>query len=88
VKYRLGSQSDGVGDDGGVLADSVEEGRLASREEMRPDELVARLINTCGVSPALDAPGCLQNARRTSRVRLRFSPCQMTPMTRRHAHTI
>jgi hypothetical protein len=28
--------------------------------------LVARRRNTGGVSPALDAPGCVQNARRSS----------------------
>lgn len=49
--------------------------------------MVCRPTND-GVSPALDDPGCVQNARRSYRLRQRLSPCQLTSMTRRHAHPI
>jgi hypothetical protein len=57
-------------------------------DQVAADDLVARRRNTDGVSPALDAPGCVQNARRSFRLRLRFSPGQRSPMTRRHPRPI
>jgi hypothetical protein len=57
-------------------------------KSMRAATVVARLINTCGVSPALDAPGCVEVLAAAPRARRAPSSCQMTPMARRHAHTI
>ena len=53
---------------------------FGSRHSDLGSPLVARRKNTCGVSPALDTPGCVENARCRPRLRLRFSPCQMAPM--------
>src|SRR5918994_2044017 len=39
---------------------------LCSSVTVFQPSFVARSINTCGVSPAHDAPGCVENARRTS----------------------
>ena len=56
-------------------------------KSMRAATVVARLINTCGVSPALDAPGCVEVLAAAPRARRALSPCQ-TPMARRYAHPI
>ena len=40
-------------------------------KSMRAATVVARLINTCGVSPALDAPGCVEVLAAAPRLRLR-----------------
>jgi hypothetical protein len=49
---------------------------------------MARPANNCGVSPALAAPGCVEVLAAAPRLRLRASPCQLTPTTRRPAHTV